>query len=141
MIVLNRDRLKEYRSLKKEIPRIKKKLKKLYKKKEDLPEVMGKVKSSSKDFPYIETHVSVQMDEPKAATELKKQISILEKRLMDSESEKTAIESFVAGIPDSTNRQIFEMAFYEGKTYEQVGDAIGYTKGRISQKISEVLKD
>ena len=48
---------------------------------------------------------------------------------------------FIERIQDSTDRQIFEMVFLEGKSYEKAGTVVGYTKGRISQKISAILKD
>ena len=96
---------------------------------------------SSDDFPYVEQHVTVRMAEPKAATEIKKQIWIKERRLEQVESERTEIEKFIAGIPNSTDRQIFEGIYLEGKKQREVADEFGYSKGRISQKISYYLKD
>lgn len=108
---------------------------------EDVPVVAGKVTKSSNDFPYILEHVKVQMNEPKLATELKKQIRYKELRLDVAERTKTEIEEFVAGIEDSTHRQIFELYFIEKLKQEEVADTIGYSRGRISQIISSYLKD
>ncbi len=138
---MDKKTLNQYRSLKKEIPRIEKKLEALYKRKEKIPEVCGKVQSSSKDFPYTEIRVSVQMDEPKEAEKINKQIRNYEMRLKKAEHTETEIERFVAGIQDSTDRQIIELVYLEGKKLEEVGDILGYTKGRISQKIALILKD
>ena len=138
---MNKQKLNQYRSLQKEIPLIKKKLDSLYEKQENIPTVKGKVKASSKFFPYIETHVSVIMSEPKEADKVSKQIRINEDRLKKAEADKLEIESFIAGIQDSTDRLIFELVYQQGKTLEEVGGMIGYTKGRISQKISKILKD
>ena len=49
-------------------------LERLYTQLEDVPEVSGKVSKSSDDFPYIEQHVTVQMQEPKKASEIKDRI-------------------------------------------------------------------
>lgn len=138
---MEKNKLNQYRSLQKEIPLINKKLDKLYEKRENIPVVKGKVKASSECFPYIETHVSVEMYEPKEADEINKQIRINEKRLKDAEKDVLEIESFIAGIADSTDRLIFELVYLQGMKMEKVGNVVGYTKGRISQKISEILKD
>lgn len=138
---MDKHKLNQYRSLQKEIPLIQKKLDRLYEKKDSIPWVKGKVKASSKEFPYIERHVSVDMAEPKEADKINKQISINEARLKDAEADKLEIESFIAGIQDSTDRLIFELVYQQGKKLEEVGEIIGYTKGRISQKISNILKD
>ena len=108
-----------------------------------IPTVAGKVMKSSDDFPYIVEHVKVDIQEPKLADELRKQIRYKELRLSKAERDKTAIEQFIAGIEDSVDRQIFEMLYTNEKRMSQteVGDTVGYTQGRISQIISSYLKD
>lgn len=124
-----------------EIPKLKKDIKKLQDKLDTVPVVAGKVTKSGDEFPYIEEHVKVEMQEPKAATEIKMQIRYKELRLDQAERTKTAIEKFIADIKDSTDRQIFELTFIDGRKQYEVGDEIGYSKGRISQIISSYLKD
>lgn len=51
------------------------------------------------------------------------------------------IEEFISQIPDSNARQIFEFIYLNGMTQQEVGERLGYTKGRISQIVSENLKD
>lgn len=138
---MDKDKLNQYRSLQKEIPLLAKKLDKLYEKRENIPTIKGKVKASSQSFPYIETHVSVLMSEPNENDKISKQIQIIEARLEKAESDLLEIETFIANIPDSTDRLIFELVYQQGKSMQEVGDIVGYSKGRVSQKISEVLKD
>lgn len=138
---MDRKQLKQYRALKNEVVSLDKAIDKLRDQALDIPVVLGKVTGSSHDFPYIEEHITVQMDEPREADMITKRIRIKERRKEEAERQAVEIEEFIAKIPDSTDRQIFEMVFLEGKTYERVGDAVGYTKGRVSQKISEILKD
>lgn len=138
---MNKSKLEQYKSLQKEIPLINKKLDKLYEKREEIPTVKGKVKASSKHFPYIETHVSVLMDEPKEADRISEQIRINEKRLEKAEEDLLEIENFISNIQDSTDRLIFELVYLKGMKMKAVGEVVGYSKGRISQKISEVLKN
>lgn len=138
---MDKKKLKQYKSLQKEVPRLRSKLEKLYEKLENLEEFMGKVQASSQEFPYIETSVSVQMNNPKEAANLKEQIKIIEDRLEKAEPILLEIERFIEGLNDSMEREIIELVYLEGMTLEKVGDIYGYTKGRISQIISNILKD
>lgn len=138
---MDKKTLNQYRALLREIPKLKSDIDKLYERLEAVPTVAGKVTKSSDEFPYIEEHIKVEMEEPKQATEIKKQIRYKELRLNKAETEKTRIEKFIAGIEDSTDRQIFELIFIDGMKQYLVGDEVGYSKGRISQIISSYLKD
>ena len=138
---MDKKKLSQLRPLKKELELIDKKLDRLYERQENVPVVMGKVTGSSKDFPYVEVRTRVLMDEPKEADEIEKQIRIREKRKEQVESLITEIEQFIAEIPDSRDRQIFELRYIEELTMKKVGERVGYSKGRVSQIISGYLKD
>lgn len=138
---MDKKKLSQLRSLKKELELIDRKLDRLYERQENVPVVMGKVTGSSKDFPHTEIRTSVLMDEPKEADEIEKQIRIREKRREQVESLITEIEQFIAEIPDSRDRQIFELRYIEELTMKKVGERVGYSKGRVSQIISGYLKD
>lgn len=127
----------------KEIPKIKSDITKLEKRLDEVPTVSGKVTKSSDEFPYIQGHVTVEMAEPKQATEIRNQIRLKELRLDKAERDKTAIEQFIAGIEESTDRMIFELLYLSEKRISQtkVGDTVGYSQGRISQIIKTYLKD
>jgi DNA-directed RNA polymerase specialized sigma subunit len=131
----------QYKALLREKPKLEKEIDRLYGRLAEVPVISGKVTKSSDDFPYIEEHLTVKMAEPKAAGEIKKQIRIKEIRLDMVEKERTQIEQFIAVIPDSLDRQIFELSFLDGKKQCEVADELGYSKGRVSQKISQYLKD
>jgi DNA-directed RNA polymerase specialized sigma subunit len=51
------------------------------------------------------------------------------------------LKTYINGIDDPEIKEIFELAFVEGKKQQEVADIIGYSRGRISQIISEYLKD
>ncbi|MFR8171473.1 MAG: sigma factor-like helix-turn-helix DNA-binding protein [Marvinbryantia sp.] len=138
---MTRDKLKQYRALKKEIASLDKAIDKLQDRAIDIPTVIGKVKGSSHDFPYIEEHFSVQMDEPREADMISRRMQIRQQRKEECEKLALEIEQFVREIPDSTDRQIIEMVFLEGMRLQDAGENVGYTKGRVSQKISAILKD
>ena len=110
----DKKKLRQYRSLKREQKMLEDKMEKLNERAERIPTVAGTVKGSMNTFPYIETHMRVVMSE---------------------------LEEFISLIPDSNARQIFELIYLNGKTQQEVGEQLGYTKGRISQIVSENLKD
>lgn len=138
---VDRKRLSQLRPLKRELEMIDKRLEKLYERQEGIPAVMGKVTGSSKDFPYVEVRTPVLMDEPVEADEISKQVRIREKRKVQVEESITEIEQFIAGIPDSRDRQIFELTYIDGKKQREVAEAVGYSRSRISQIINSYLKD
>ena len=138
---MDKKKLKQYRSLKKEQKMLEDKMEKLNERAEKIPTVTGKVKGSMDTFPYIETHMRIIMDEPKQADVIYRQMIINGKRQHQVDELLTEIEEFISLIPDSNARQIFELVYLNGNTQQEVGERLGYTKGRISQIISKNLKD
>lgn len=136
---MDKKKLSQLRPLKKELELIDRKLDRLYERQENVPVVMGKVTGSSKDFPYVEVRTSVLMDEPKEADEIEKQIRIREKRREQVESLITEIEQFIAEIPDSRDRQIFELIYIDGKKQREVADEIGLERSVVSKRITNYL--
>jgi len=137
---VDKKKLSQLRSLKKELELIDRKLDRLYERQENVPVVMGKVTGSSKDFPYTEVLTSVLMDEPKEADEIDKRIRIREKRREQVESLITEIEQFIAEIPDSRDRQIFELRYIEGMKQKDVAEYIGMERSSISKIITANLQ-
>lgn len=140
---MDKKKLMQYRALVREIPKLAKDINKLYERLDEVPVVSGKVTGSSKDFPYTEVRTTVQMVEPKAAAEIRKQISIKERRRDNVEQEKTDIEKFIADISDSTDRLIFDYAFLNEKRMSQskIGEAVGCDQSTVSRTIKKYLKD
>ena len=136
---MDKKKLSQLRPLKRELALIDKRLEKLYERQENVPVVMGKVTGSSRDFPYTEVRTSVLMDEPKEMDEIDKQIRIREKRREQVEKLITEIEQFIAEIPDSIDRQIFELIYIDGKKQREVAELVGLERSVISKKITNYL--
>lgn len=137
---MDKKKLKQYIPLRKEQEMLDEKLNKLSERALDIPTVLGKVKGSSKEFPYIETHMTVAMDEPKREDNIARQRMINEKRKDHVDDLMIEIEEFIADIPDSVTRQIFELVFLEGKTQQDVGDQLGLERSSISKRIDRYLQ-
>lgn len=103
--------------------------------------VSGKVKKSSDDFPYIEEHLTVKVADPKRTEPVRARIREKERRKADLEAEIQEVELFISGLPEGLDKQIFEMVYLDGLSQQKAGEAVGYSKGRISQIISGYLKD
>ena len=113
----------------------------LEEKRSEIPEVSIKVQKSSDDFPYTEGHLTVKASEPKASDKLERRILEKEKRKKQLEADIDAVEDFIGNLPEGMEKDIFEMVYLDGMTQEDVGKSLGYTKGRISQIISDIVKD
>ena len=137
---MDKKKLSQLRPLKRELVLIDKRLDKLYERQENVPTVLGKVTGSSRNFPYTEVRTSVLMDEPKEMDEIDKQIRIREKRREQVNKLITEIEQFIAEIPDSRDRQIFELIYIDGKKQREVAELVGMERSSISKKIDAVLQ-
>lgn len=65
--MMDRKQLKKYKSNKRRIAGLKKTIDKLVEQLDNVPVVPGEVMKSGDEFPYIEQHVRVVMEEPKEA--------------------------------------------------------------------------
>lgn len=138
---MNREKLNRHKKNKRELALIERQLERLQKRLESVETVSGKVTKSGDDFPYIEEHVTVQMAEPKAASAIKDRIREKEDRRGQLLSEIGEVESFISGLPDGMEKQVFEMVYLENMSQQDVGDALNLERSGISKKISACLKD
>lgn len=138
---MNRELLNRYKPNKRELELIDRQLDRLNNQLESVPEVSGKVTKSSKDFPYIEEHMTVRMAEPKAATAIKDRIREKETRQQELMSEIREVEEFISGLPEGMGKNILEMVYLEDMSQRDAAEMTGYSYGRISQIISGTIKD
>lgn len=133
--------LRRYKKQKKELLTLERSLERLHDRLESVPTVSGKVEKSGDDFPYIREHISMEVPEPAEATRIKLRISEKERRKTAVQAELDAVESYIAGLPEGMEKTILESIYLDDMTQEDVARMTGYTKGRISQIISQTVKD
>lgn len=138
---MNKEKLNMYKPNKKELVLINRQLDRLNDRLEEVPVIQGKVSGSSKDYPYIESHVTVQMAEPKAASAIKDRIREKKKRKAWLEAEISEVEEFISAMPNGIEKQVFEMVYLDDMSQGDAAEMIGYTQARVSQIINSVLKD
>lgn len=139
---MTRQLLEAYRANKRLIERNRRKISEEQMK--EIPTIRGKVKGSMKEFPYIEQHFSVEMDEPFEADKSVRRIKCLEAEISQAEKEIESVEEFISAISDLRDREVLELRYTYGETDAKVTDIamrLGYTKGRISQIVKKYLKD
>ena len=107
----------------------------------EIPVVKGMVKGSSHDFPYIPQMFSVEIEEPKEADRAARKIALLEKEIQKAEQRMEEVEQFILGIKDVRVKEILIYRYLDGMTIREIGERIGYSKGRISQILSRHRKD
>lgn len=138
---MDREKLNRHKKNKRELALIETQLEKLYDRLEDVPVVQGKVSGSSKDFPYIESHMTVQMAEPKAASGIKDRIREREARQRVLKHEIEEVEDFIARLPEGVEKSVLELVYLEDMSQADAADQAGYTQARVSQIIRDVAKD
>lgn len=138
---MDKECLKRYRANRRELLSLERTLERLYAQLEDVPEVSGKVSKSSDDFPYIEQHVTVQMQEPKKASEIKDRIRKKEKRHKALLADMAEAERIIMKMPEGLSRQILELVYLEGMSQQKVGEVVGYTQSMVSKIIKTTMKD
>lgn len=136
---MDKKKLRQYRALQREQALNDKAIDKLYDRAADVPTVLGKVVGSSHDFPYTEVRTTVQMDEPKESDEIGRRLRIREAKQEQIRAAVLEIEEFIASIPDSVDRQIFELIYLEGKKQREVAEIVCLDRSRISRRISKYL--
>lgn len=136
---MDKKTLKKYKPNKDRLIRIENQIQELCERESTV--VMGKVTGSSADFPYTEVRTSVQMYDPYEEENLRPQIRRREADRLRILKEQKEVEDYINEIDDPEIKEIFELSFIEGKKQIEVAEMVGYSRGRISQKIGEQLKD
>lgn len=137
--LMDKQRLKKHKANKERLKRLEEKIQDLCS--TEAEEVMGKVRGSSKDFPYTEVRTSVLMADPYEQEKIDKQIRKAEAERMLLKADIDEVDEYIEAIGDPEIKEIFELAFVDGKKQQEVADIVGYSRGRISQIISGYLKD
>ena len=137
---VNMDRkfLEDYLLLQKSITRCEKKLK--YYLDHPLVTISGTVMASMQEYPYCLTHYTISAtDDPKAEirrNELIRELALrIANNMREYEEKRVYIDLFIESVEDLTIKEILNQRYLEGKTYEQIGDDLGYEQSTIRKKL------
>lgn len=136
---MNKTLLESYQANKRLIERNEKKIEDEQCK--DMSVVKGKVEGSSKEHPYIMQHYTVQMYDPIETDASNRRILKWQREIAQAKKEMSEVEKFIDEIKDIRIKEVFTYRYIDGMKATEVADKLGYTKGRISQIISKLVKD
>jgi hypothetical protein len=140
---LTKEKLGQLISLRAEIRDIERKIKEL----EDtaIPKSKDTVKSSGKDWPYIEGHTVVEGYDEAAGREKSRRLERLwvarRNRLARAQQTETEIEEFIESIDDSRIRLMIQYYYIDGFTYEKVGELMHCDRTTVERTINRYLKN
>ena len=101
---------------------------------------MGKVRGSSKDFPYTEVRTSVMIPDPDEQERINKQIRKKEAERLQVLAEIQEVEEFLDGIEDAEIKEVFELLYVDGKKQKEAADILHIDRSYVSKKINNSLK-
>lgn len=130
---MTREQLEQYRSKKDEIKELKYKLEHLGE--DDSAIGNSIINDYRKGYPQPQTVVGVDWGKIDNA------VKRYEHRMEKLNAECVSVEEFVENIEDSLTRRIFRMHYIDGISQSDIAKAVGYSRGRVSQKISNFFKD
>ena len=138
---MDRECLKGYQALKKEIKLQEVTLDRLYRQQEELPVYEGRVKGSNPEFPFNPRNFSANMVDPVISASIKRRIEVKEELKRKAAERVAEIEEFIAQIEDPGTRNIFELVYVEGKTHREAAEVTGYSRQAVTKIISNTLKE
>lgn len=136
---MDKKRLKKYIPNKARLKRIEERISELCET-EPAGEVMGKVRGSSKDFPYTEVRTSVMIPDPDEQERINKQIRKKEAERLQVLAEIQEVEEFLDGIEDAEIKEIFELLYVDGKKQREVAKQFNIDRSYVSKKINGYLQ-
>lgn len=107
----------------------------------DIAAVKGKVEGSSPEHPYTMQRFTVVMSDPQEVGVSNERIRKWKQEIAQAEKEIAEVEQFIDKLEDVRVKEIFTYRYIDGMKAIDVANKLGYTKGRISQIISNLVKD
>jgi DNA-directed RNA polymerase specialized sigma24 family protein len=102
--------------------------------------VAGKVKGSSRYFPYTEIRTNVLLDDPSELAARDKLIATRKEKKIQLSEEVLRIEEFINSIADSELRLIFKYRYIDCLKQREIADILKLERSSISKKISSYLQ-
>lgn len=135
-----KDKFDQYQSHLKTIKKLEAEINKLLKKREKVPVVKDKVKSSMSEFPYVETHMVVDAYDPCKTQTIDRLIWNKQRIIEAYQAEIIEVEQYIDSIPDDLTREAFRLVFIEGMSRAAASEALHYSKDRVGQLIRAEFK-
>ena len=138
---MTKEQFRKYRTLPRERDYLERRIRILEIRLENVPIIKDKVKSSAKEYPYIETHLTVDAPDPKKSYKLRKEIQRAKRLLSVVELHMDELTEMIAKIEDSRTRQVMTMRYLDGKKLMDVAARVDLTEQHVLRIINEAIKN
>ena len=128
---MQKEKLVQYKDLEREIIKLEKRIEKEKTKIEH-----DKVQGSNTEYPYNLLHLNIEgvvFDDENT----KKLYKILNDRHDKTAKLKLEIEVWIASIPDSRTRQVFEMRYIDNASWQRISNSLGSHDESFARKIHD----
>ena len=137
---MNKKELWSYKNKLKEIARLEARIKKREADAKAVPTVKTKVQSSQKEFPFTETHVTVDAPEPRQYSAIQRDIVLLRIKKAEAEEELLRLDEFIYSVKDELARQILTARYVEHQKLKDVAIEFNMTEQGILKIINNSLR-
>jgi DNA-directed RNA polymerase specialized sigma24 family protein len=138
---MTKKELKQFTSLKTEIRDIRRRMEELDQ--EETPMAQDKVRSSGKEWPYIDGHTTIHGIDVYGArrmgTKRAELMSTLKARLDKAEALEAGIEEYISTIGDSRVRRMIEYRYIKGYKPEKVGRLMNCDRTTVERTIDRYI--
>ena len=138
---MTKEQFRKYRTLPRERDYLERRIRILEIRLENVPIVKDKVKSSAKEYPYIETHLTVDAPDPKKSYKIRKEIQRAKRLLSVVELHMDELTEMIAKIEDSRTRQVMTMRYLDGKKLMDVAARVDLTEQHVLRIINTAIKN
>lgn len=138
---MTKEQFRKYRTLPRERDYLERRIRILERRLDAVPIVKDKVKSSAKEYPYIETHITVDAPDPKKSHKIHREIQRSKRLLAVVEKHMDELTEMVANIEDSRTRQVMTMRYLDGKKLMDVAARVDLTEQHVLRIINEAIKN
>ena len=137
---MTKKEFKQYQRLPQEREYYIRKIERLEKQAETVPIVKDKVQSSQKEWPYIETHVTVDAPEPVRYTSIQRDLIRARRSLKDVERRLNKLNKMIVRIDNSRERQIITVRYVDGKSLKDTAIMFDLTEQGVLKIINKIVK-
>lgn len=141
---MTKKELRDFSHLKKSIQQNEKLLQRLERQADSVPAVKDKVQSSQKEWPFIQTHLTVDAPEPRQFSRIQYSLIRCRKELERQQAQEMELQArlleFIGTLTNIRDRYIIKAVFLEERDQKEIAIDLDLTEGRISQIIDEILQ-
>lgn len=101
--------------------------------------VVGTVKCTSKNFPFLPGRMGVYMYDPEQEKNLKIKAEKIKQEAMNLIEALKQVESYIYSIEDDEVREIFTLRYIEGLTQREVAENLHMERSNVSKKITNYI--